>query len=226
MVRIWNQKKGHAAFISEFIDSKQSKDVKLLPFIDSDVQSLMWYYKGTPLESLVSIPFYRNFAASHKEKHFKTYKDFIETLITERLKEDKNKRDRSNNISTRNNKQSTINNDLLSQHISEFCYKLFKENIQSFTQELLSSFFHNEEELDFLLKSSLINYQNENEISFFSNIYFEYYLAYYFSNKKFSIMSYFVNTKKSTGLRCKSYTACLYSSSLRWKDSYISSGTL
>ena len=41
-----------------------------------------------------------------------------------------------------------------------------------------------------------------------------------------SIMSYFVNTKKSTGLRCISYTACLYSSSLRWKDSYISSGTL
>ena len=41
-----------------------------------------------------------------------------------------------------------------------------------------------------------------------------------------NIMSYFVNTKKSTGLRCKSYTACLYSSSLRWKDSYISSGTL
>ena len=40
------------------------------------------------------------------------------------------------------------------------------------------------------------------------------------------IMSYFVNTKKSTGLRCISYTACLYSSSLRWKDSYISSGTL
>ena len=41
-----------------------------------------------------------------------------------------------------------------------------------------------------------------------------------------TIMSYFVNTKKSTGLRCISYTACLYSSSLRWKDSYISSGTL
>jgi len=40
------------------------------------------------------------------------------------------------------------------------------------------------------------------------------------------IMSYFVNTKKSTGLRCISYTACLYSSSLCWKDSYISSGTL
>ena len=40
------------------------------------------------------------------------------------------------------------------------------------------------------------------------------------------IMSYFVNTKKSTGLRCISYTACLYSSSLHWKDSYISSGTL
>ena len=33
------------------------------------------------------------------------------------------------------------------------------------------------------------------------------------------IMSNFVNTKKSTGLRCISYTACLYSSSLRWKDS-------
>ena len=41
-----------------------------------------------------------------------------------------------------------------------------------------------------------------------------------------TIMSYFVNTKKSTGLRCISYTACLYSSSLHWKDSYISSGTL
>ena len=187
-----------AAFISEFIDSKQSKDVKLLPFIDSDVQSLMWYYKGTPLESLVSIPFYRNFAASHKEKHFRTYKDFIETLITERLKEDKNKRDRSNNISTRNNKQSKINNDVLNQHISEFCYKLFKENIQIFSQEVLSSFFQNEEELDFLLKSSLINYQNENEISFFSNIYFEYYLAYYFSNKKFSVIQkeFFLTNKK------------------------------
>lgn len=185
-----------AAFITEFVDSKQSKDVKLLPFIDSDVQSLMWYYKGTPLESLVSIPFYRNFAASHKENHFRTYKDFIGTLITERLKEDKNKRDRSNNISTRNNKQSTINNDLLSQHISEFCYKLFKENIQIFSQEVLSSFFQNEEELDFLLKSSLINYQNE--ISFFSNIYFEYYLAYYFSKQKFSVIQneFFLTNKR------------------------------
>lgn len=187
-----------AAFITEFVDSKQSKDVKLLPFIDSDVQSLMWYYKGTPLESLVSIPFYRNFAASHKEKHFRTYKDFIGTLITERLKEDKNKRDRSNNISTRNNKQSTINNDVLNQHISEFCYKLFKENIQIFSQEVLSSFFQNEEELDFLLKSSLIDYQNENEISFFSNIYFEYYLAYYFSKQKFSVIQneFFLTNKR------------------------------
>ena len=44
--------------------------------------------------------------------------------------------------------------------------------------------------------------------------------------ERYVIMSYFVNTKKSTGLRCISYTACLYSSSLRWKDSYISSGTL
>ena len=32
--------------------------------------------------------------------------------------------------------------------------------------------------------------------------------------------------KKSIGLRCISYTACLYSSPLYWKDSYISSGTL
>ena len=45
-------------------------------------------------------------------------------------------------------------------------------------------------------------------------------------SRKLIIMSYFVNTKKSTGLRCISYTACLYSSSLHWKDSYISSGTL
>ena len=32
--------------------------------------------------------------------------------------------------------------------------------------------------------------------------------------------------KKSEGLRCTTYTACLYSSPLYWKDSYISSGTL
>ena len=187
-----------AAFITEFVDSKQSKDVKLLPFIDSDVQSLMWYYKGTPLESLVSIPFYRNFAASHKENHFRTYKDFIETLITERLREDKNKRDRSNNNAPRKYKQSSKFEDELNQHVSEFCYKLFKENIQIFTQEQLNIFFQNEEELDFLLKSSLINYQNENEISFFSNIYFEYYLAYYFSRQKFSVIQkeFFLTNKK------------------------------
>lgn len=186
-----------AAFIKE-IKEFSFQDTKLQPYIDSEVQSLMWHYKGTPLESLVSIPFYRNFAASHKENHFRTYKDFIGTLITERLKEDKNKRDRSNNISTRNNKQSTISKDVLNQHISEFCYKLFKENIQIFSQEVLISFFQNEEELDFLVKSSLINYQNENEISFFSNIYFEYYLAYYFSNKKFSVIQkeFFLTNKK------------------------------
>lgn len=187
-----------AAFITEFIGQKKSKDVKLLPYIDSDVQTLMWLYKGTPLESLVSIPFYRDFATKHKDKQFKTYKDFITTLITERLIEDKNKRDQSNNISTRNKKKSTIILDDLNQHVSAFCYKLFKENKQIFTQEQLNIFFQNEEELDFLLKSSLINYQNETEISFFSNIYFEYFLAYYFSKQKFSAIQkeFFLTNKK------------------------------
>lgn len=186
-----------AAFIKE-IKEFSFQDTKLQPYIDSEVQSLMWYYKGTPLESLVSIPFYRNFAASHKENHFRTYKDFIETLITERLREDKNKRDRSNNNAPRKYKQSSKFEDELNQHVSEFCYKLFKENIQIFTQEQLNIFFQNEEELDFLLKSSLINYQNENEISFFSNIYFEYYLAYYFSRQKFSVIQkeFFLTNKK------------------------------
>lgn len=113
-----------AAFIKE-VKEFSFQETKLLPCIDSEVQSLMWYYKGTPLESLVSIPFYRSFAASHKENHFRTYKDFIETLITERLREDKNKRDRSNNIAPRNYKQSSKFEDELNQHVSEFCFKLF-----------------------------------------------------------------------------------------------------
>ena len=187
-----------AAFINEFIDLNRSNELKLLPYVDSDVQTLMWYYKGTPMESLVSIPFYRNFAESHKEKQLKTYKDFITALIIERLEDDKRKFDISNNISVRNNKQSIIDLDKLQKHLSVFCYNLFKQNKTTFEQTVLYSFNQKQIENEFILKSSLINYKNDKEISFYSNIYFEYFLAYYFSQQSFETIQndFFLQNKK------------------------------
>lgn len=96
---------------------------------------------------------------------------------------------------------------------------VLKRNISSALSFLFNLFLVHSLDYDSCFEPfdvSCIKFSNENIIVVTHNI----------RCNETTIMSYFVNTKKSTGLRCKSYTACLYSSSLRWKDSYISSGTL
>ena len=88
--------------------------------------------------------------------------------------------------------------------------------------QLMKIPFVRESKIEIFYKGNKLNKEYHADFICFENVIVELKCV----SKLIYIMSYFVNTKKSTGLRGISYTACLYSSSLRWKDSYISSGTL
>lgn len=173
-----------AAFPSEIKGFKHI-DARLSFYIDSELQNLLYNFKGTVFEAFVGIPFYRRFLCSKSFKNIKTYKELITTLITSRLEDDKEKSDRSENIlsSTR----AGIDLKHIQDVLAKFSYDLFKSGKRVFSTESIKNYF-NTKECSFVLKSSIFDYKDDNTISFFSNIYFEFFVAKYYSEKKYSLI--------------------------------------
>ena len=172
------------AFISE-MQAIAHINIRLSFYIDSDLQNLIYKFKGTVFEPFIGIPFYRNFLINQNYRDIKTYHDFIKNLIISRLEDDKYKHDQSENIIS--SISNGINLDNLQKKLAKFSNSLFKLNRKNFSTEDLKHYF-NETELWFILKSSLLDFKDENNISFYSNIYYEYFLALYYSTQSKTII--------------------------------------
>ncbi len=168
-----------ASFPSE-INSLKHIDVRLSYSIDTDLQNLMYKFKGTLFEPFVGIPFYRTFLCSQDFRNINTYKEFINALITSRLEEDKRRFDRSENAVSSIDDGIDLNK--IQNKLAEFTYNLFNSKKRIFSKSKLKEYFDNKE-IFYLLNSCLFDYKNEENISFFSNIYFEYFVATYYLGK-------------------------------------------
>lgn len=184
----------NGAFVSE-INALKHIDVKLSFFIDSKLQNLMYKFNGTIFEPFVGIPFYRNFLSSRNTENLKTYKDFIVALVESKLENDKKKNDRSENLLDLNDNGIDLKH--IQNKLANFSYSLFKTSNNIFSKKNLKNYF-NSAETFFLLKSCLFDYKDENNISFFSNIYLEFFVARYYAKKSFSLIQkeLFITTGK------------------------------
>ena len=177
-----------ASFINEIRELTHT-NIRLSPYIDEKLQSLIYKFKGTPFESFITIPFYRKFISTSDLSEIKTNKDFINSLIIKRLMDDKERTKRGENIPSIYHSENEINLEKIQNIIADFSFVLFKEKRRYFSQKELHSNIQSNDDFSFVLKSSLLDYKSENSISFVSNIFFEYFLARYYSNKAFSIIN-------------------------------------
>lgn len=186
-----------ASFINETCEFDHV-NMELSPHIDIETQELISEFKGTPLESLVKIPFYRDFATTDKAHSLKTYKGFISALILDKLEKDRQRLDRSENRSSSSKSASKLNLDKIQDRISKLVYNLFKSDSRVFTREDLGEDWEDDEEF-FFTNSSLVDYnKNDKNFSFCSNVYFEYFLAKYYLTQDFALIQkdFFLPTGK------------------------------
>lgn len=171
-----------ASFISEInelVAENQRHELKLFPNKESvELKRLIAQYSGTPLESLVSIPFYRIFAQTEEAKEIKNYKAFMDILVDNSLETDKKRYDRAENIGKRNRDKSQIKLDEVKNELSTFVFRIFENDKRLFTEDALRKQLGSTY-ASFISKSSLIDYKDKNNISFVSNIFYEYFIANY-----------------------------------------------
>jgi hypothetical protein len=154
---------------------------KFIDFDDEELMNLIYDYRGTPIADLLSIPTYRNFVLEKRISKNARLDEFYTLLVQNSLMKDKERNDYSNQITPRKNSEININDIILA--LSEFCYKLFMDGKNVFTENELKEYFINENHYIFILYSSIIDYQDKNNISFISSSYYEYFISIALSTK-------------------------------------------
>lgn len=179
-----------ASFDLEFIKDSFCEELKLsyeINLDDENDRKLYIQYLNTPLFSLVFIPFYKSRALQKEYEGIKNLKQFVETIIEGKLKDDKKRKDYAEGFSGRQTSSSKIDFKKLKSCLGAFCYQLNLKGVRHFSEEDVLESFNNDDISECFLKSSLIE-EHEGKLSFVSNIYYEYFLALYFSDKKFSVI--------------------------------------
>lgn len=180
-----------ASFIKETNDKlPEHINTTLDSYCDEEVQQLKEKFARTPLESVVQIPFYRDFVAKETENIPTTYKEFFSKLISEKLFDDKQRLNIGKNISSMRSaleiNQEKINLENLEDKISNMVHELFKSKRSLFTKEDVLKYLG--EEAFFFITSFLVDYRNDESISFCSNVYFDYFLAKFYSKQDFNLI--------------------------------------
>jgi hypothetical protein len=158
-----------------FPDSAQLYLEKYTYPSDKELINLIEEYSGTPIADLLPIPTYRNFVLEKRISRDSKLEEFYNLLVQNNLKRDKEKRDRSNNITQRMTSEREI--DTIINEISEFCYELFIHKKNVFTESDLKEYIINENHFLFVIYSAIIDYHDKNNISFISNFYYEYFVS-------------------------------------------------
>ena len=196
----------HARFIvsgrtSSFVDfdiCNESLQMYLEKYIDqndNELKKLLEEYNGTPIVDLLPIPTYRNSVLENNISKNSKFEDFHNLLVQSKLKEDMIKRNRSGN--TTNRMSSRIDLVMITNKLSEFCYMLFANNRYVFSENELKNYIGSNEELLFLINSAIIDFYDEQNISFISNFYFEYFISYalLLKSKKIIFNTFFTEGK-------------------------------
>jgi hypothetical protein len=181
--------------IGVFSNSSQIYLEKYIDDDDIELKELIDEYKNTPLEDLLPIPMYRNYVLEKRIHKNTDVNDLYSLLVRDNFKKDKERRDYSEKKSSRTTSEDIIDDILKS--MSEFCYNLFINNKNIFSELELKNHFKNDEHFIFIIYSSIIDYQDENHISFVSNFYFEYFVSNALLTKKREIIieSFFLKDK-------------------------------
>lgn len=179
-----------ASFDLEFVKDSFCEELRLtfeINLKDENDRKLYFRYLNTPLFSLVFIPFYKSRALQDEYKEIKNLKQFVETIIERKLKDDKKRKDYAEGLSGRQTSSSKIDFKNLKSCLADFCYQLNLKGVRHFSEKDVLESFNNDDISECFLKSSLIE-EREGKLSFVSNIYYEYFLALYFSVQKFSVI--------------------------------------
>ena len=168
---------------------------KFIDFDDEELMNLIYDYRGTPIADLLPIPTYRNFVLEKRISKNARLDEFYTLLVQNSLIKDKERNDYSNQITPRKNSEININDIILA--LSEFCYKLFMDGKNVFTENELKENFINENHYIFILYSSIIDYHDKNNISFITSFYYEYFISIALStkNKKTVLQIFFTRGK-------------------------------
>ena len=169
-----------ASFDSEINSVSQNKlSIELTDDFDqyeSSNRKLIEKFQNSAIFDVISIPFYRKYLEINED--ISGYKDFFEKAVFHLLDKDKQKSDYANNISAREKDKSPINKEKIIEDLSNLCYKTFCNGKIVFSeQELRDS---TQENFWFIINSSLIKFSESENISFVSNLFFEYFLARYY----------------------------------------------
>jgi len=170
-----------------YTNSFQLSLVKFIDYDDLELMKLIHEYKNTPLEDLLPIPMYRNYVLEKRIPKNTNIYELYGLLVRDNFKKDKERRDYSNKISPRITSEEII--DIIINNVSEFCYNLFINDKRTFSEIELKKHFTNSEHFIFIIYSSIIDYHDENCISFISNFYFEYFVANTLLTKKIKIIT-------------------------------------
>jgi len=158
-----------------FDNSFQLSLLKYIDYDDTELMKLIDEYKNTPIEDLLSIPMYRNYVIEKKIPRNTNMNNLYSLLVIDNFKKDKKRRDYSNKITSRITSENMIDEIMYS--VSEFCYNLFINNKNVFSEIEIKNCFTNNDNFIFIIYSSIIDCHDNENISFISNFYFEYFVV-------------------------------------------------
>ncbi|MCL2183063.1 MAG: hypothetical protein FWB85_06310 [Chitinispirillia bacterium] len=161
--------------IDIFSDKIQLNLEKCYDYNDIEFMRLREEYKDTPIADLLPIPMYRKFIQERRISKNSTLEEFYSLLIEERLLDDKKRADFSHGILTRGTSRIDITEFIAK--ISDFCYCLFIDKKNVFTEDELKKHFNDVNLFNFAIGLPIIDYQDVGNISFISNFYYEYFIS-------------------------------------------------
>lgn len=187
----------NASFLSTFFKDENVPELFLNTYVDEKLGFLLRQYQGTFFESLVTIPFYREFIETEKAKQITSYKQFFNSFVDEQLKSDKQNHDYVENISPRTPEMSLINLGEIKTGLIKLVADMNRNGTKRFSESDLKHYLQCDN-LSFALNSSLFDYKSKEEIYFVSNIFFEYFYALSLEKKPFrQIKKEFINSNGS-----------------------------
>lgn len=194
------------AFNTEISNAvKNNQSLILTPYndrFDEKLAYLMKKYNDSPIRDLLTIPLYRNYFVEHNDQKFNSSVEFYKSFVFNQLENDKEKFDEAEKIPKRINRKSKINITHLTKNLQKLCYQLFCKSKLILSKQDIMEYFTEYEYL-YLIQSSLLQYTDDDTITFISAFYFEYFTACFFEKKSYSDIrsAFFINGGKDVNVR-------------------------
>lgn len=165
-------------------------EIKLRPYYDAsnhNMRLLKSRYEDSSIKDILFLPFYFSYFENHINDLKLELKNFFKDLILEKLSADKTRFDEALDISKEDNDISKIDINKIVDKLPEFVYNISCGKNYSFSIARLEKIF-DRDKVKFLKQSSLFEYQNNEQISFISVLFYEYFIAKYFEDKKLKVI--------------------------------------